>query len=450
MTGNHPYLVQGMAKLMPISFFAVLAATITLPATAQDQTVEASGNSVVQDMQAKDGEPYFPSLLDGTLGVAGDLGEDESERRAFLRMPTMLDPWFAWKRSLREEYGLAIGGSFQLLGQHYSNSNIDLHNSLGSKFTLNIAYELFNRNQPDAMTFEVALEDRRPLGSRLAPLQAGLGTGSIVPTAATYGQFDLGISQAFIRQNLFNNRFQYTIGKIFAPNFIDAYPFFDDNRQFLSQQFSTSPTIASALRGFGMVAALYPTDSGLYFKPGVFTNHSDDTGSTVGDFINKNERFYMFEAGLSGLARSGVPIQGRAAMDSDNIHLTGWYRDPQDSPTMQRAYGVAFNANYRYGSNLMWFTRAGWSQGWVSDRAVSIGAGWRPTDHPADLFGVGTGWTRPAFSFLRSQYTSEIFYRFHVTPNLAVTPDVQYIKNPSLNPGTSSLWVLSVRARISF
>jgi carbohydrate-selective porin OprB len=142
--------------------------------------------------------------------------------------------------------------------------------------------------------------------------------GSIVPTAATYGQFDLGISQAYIHQNFFDNRFQYTIGKIFAPNFIDAYPFFDDNRQFLSQAFSTSPTIASPLRGFGAVAAWYPTESGLYIKPGVFTFQSSDTGSTIDNFINTNERFYMMETGWSGLARSGVPIQARSAMDSDN------------------------------------------------------------------------------------------------------------------------------------
>ena len=136
---------------------------------------------------------------------------------------------------------------------------------------------------------------------QLPPLQAGIGAGSIVPTAATYGQFDLGITQAYIRQNLDNNRFQYTIGKIFAPNFVDAYPFFDDNRQFLSQAFSTSPTIASPLRGFGAVAAAYPTDGGLYVMPGMFTSNSSDTGSTIDDFFNTNEHFYMLEVDPAAL-----------------------------------------------------------------------------------------------------------------------------------------------------
>jgi hypothetical protein len=53
-----------------------------------------------------------------------------------------------------------------------------------------------------------------------------IGAGSAVPTAATWGQFDIGITQAYLRLSLAANRFQWTIGKIFAPNYLDAYPFF--------------------------------------------------------------------------------------------------------------------------------------------------------------------------------------------------------------------------------
>jgi porin len=281
-------------------------------------------------------------------------------------------------------------------------------------------------------------------------LWAGIGAGSIIPTAATWGEFDLGITQAYIRQSLLQNSVQYTVGKIFAPNFIDAYPFFDDNRQFLSQAFSTSPTIASPLRGFGMVGTWFPTEDGLYLKPGVFTSHSSDTGSTVEDFFTKNDHFYMFEAGWSGLARSGVPIQARGPMDTNNIHLTAWYKDAMDDGSAPRAYGLAFNANYMYGDNLMWFARAGWSEGWAADRAASTGFGWRPTTAPSDLFGVGVGWVRPAFTALRSQYTAEVFYRFHVTPNFAITPDVQVQVHPALNPAVNALWVFSLRGRLAF
>jgi porin len=269
-----------------------------------------------------------PDILDGTLSAGGGLQDDEAPRTSFFRRPTSLDRWFAWKRQLQENHGLNFGGSWGVLWQNYTNSAIAQPNSVGSKFTFNWSYDLFNRRKPSAFSFDMAIEDRRPLGTELPPLQAGIGAGSIVPTAATWGMFDLGITQAYIRQNLFANHFQYTVGKIFAPNFIDAYPFFDDNRQFLSQQFSPSPTIASPLRGFGAVGAWFPTKSGMYLKSGMFTSLSSDTGSTISNFFTKNEHFYFWESGVSGLARSGVPVQARGPMDANNIHLTGWYRNP--------------------------------------------------------------------------------------------------------------------------
>lgn len=53
-------------------------------------------------------------------------------------------------------------------------------------------------------------------------------------------------------------------------------------------------------------------------------------------------------------------------------------------------------------------------------------------------------------AFQREQVNAEAFYRFHLTPNLAITPDLQAIWNPSLNPGVDMLWVASLRARVTF
>ena len=44
------------------------------------------------------------------------------------------------------------------------------------------------------------------------------------------------------------------LGKVFAPNYVNPYPFFDDNRQYLNQMYATSVTIPVPLRGFGAVA----------------------------------------------------------------------------------------------------------------------------------------------------------------------------------------------------
>lgn len=408
-------------------------------------------------------EGRYPLLLDGTLSGGGDLKEDNAPHSGLFRFPTAMEPWDAFKANIREKTGITFGGSWGVLWQNYSDLSPFLggteNDSVGQKFTLNLSREMFSRGTPEALSFDLVIEDRGPIGTDNPPLQAGLLTGSIVPTAATWGDFDLGITQAYIRQNLRGNRIQYTVGKIFAPNFIDAYPFFDDNRQFLNQNFSTSPTIASPLRGAGAVATVYPTDGGLYVLGGVYSANSSDTGWTVDEVFDTGELFYQLEVGWSALARTGVPIQARGPMDSNNIHLTGWYKDDQpdqsNATLRPQARGLAFNANMTVGDNLMWFFRAGLSEGWVNDRAMSVGLGWRPTEKYSDLFGVGLGWVRPNGEvvqepFQREQVTAEAFYRFHITPNLAITPDLQAVWNPSLNPGEDMLWVAGLRARVTF
>jgi len=395
-------------------------------------------------------EPEHPDLLDGTMSVEGDLADDNAPQTSFFRRQTMLDRWFAWKRKVQENHGFNFGGSWGVLWQNFTNARNGQPNAIGSKLTLNFSYQLLNRRKPNALTFDLAVEDRRPLGTNLPPLQGGIGAGSAVPTAATWGVFDhIGISQAYLRQSLAANRFQWTIGKIFAPNYVDAYPFFDDNRQFLSQQFSTSPTMLSPLRGFGWVVAAFPTNRSVYLKSGMFTTHSDNVGSTISDFFSKNEHFYSFEVGSSGLARTPTPIHGRGPMDANNIHLTWWYRNAISDGT-PRTYGLAFNANRMAGSQVMWFVRSGWSVGYLANWALSGGLGWRPPKTTSDLFGTGFGWTRLAGPVLRSQYTWEAFYRFHVTTNFALTPDFQLVIHPSLNPNVDTIWVTSLRARLTF
>ncbi|MCK5362583.1 MAG: carbohydrate porin, partial [Gammaproteobacteria bacterium] len=47
------------------------------------------------------------------------------------------------------------------------------------------------------------------------------------------------------------------------------------------------------------------------------------------------------------------------------------------------------------------------------------------------------------------QYTLEVFYRMRLTTSLTVTPDIQYIRNPALNPVVDDLWVFGFRARLA-
>lgn len=449
---------------LPLLGLALLSA----PVLAAEPAAPAVVTGEVSAAAAAEAEQRHPDILESTLSVQGDLADDARPESTLISRTPQVSPWQAWKNRVRDATGITFGGSYGVLWQNYSFSRFGEENAVGSKFTFNASIDLTSKGKPNALKFDIAVEDRRALGTEFPPLFAGVLAGSGLPTAATWGQFDLGITQAYLHQTLAEGRFQWTIGKVFAPNFVDAYPFFDDNRQFLNLIFSTSPTIAVPLRGFGLVGAVFPGSGDLYVKAGMFTANSDDTGWTVDSFFNRNEHFYFVEIGQTSFARRNVPIFARGPMDRNNIHMTLWYRNalstlPDGNPLLRprpEAYGVAFNINQMAGDNLMWFLRGGIGTGGFASANVVGGLGYRPAERTADLFGFGVGWSQPEvpdiavplppFRDLPSQVTGEIFYRLALTRFLAITPDVQLIIDPSLAPDRATLTVFSMRARLSF
>lgn len=51
---------------------------------------------------------------------------------------------------------------------------------------------------------------------------------------------------------------------------------------------------------------------------------------------------------------------------------------------------------------------------------------------------------------LSDQYTFELFYRLQLLERLAITPDIQVLVDPALNPDTEVAAVFGLRARLAF
>ena len=103
------------------------------------------------------------------------------------------------------------------------------------------------------------------------------------------------------------------------------------------------------------------------------------------------------------------------------------------------------------------FIRGGWSDdaGTLLSKSVSIGLGYQPEPGPGrDVIGLGLNWGEPnKDSFgpgLDDQFTGELFYRFNLGKHLALTPSVQLIANPALNPDDDVISVFGLRGRLAF
>jgi porin len=101
------------------------------------------------------------------------------------------------------------------------------------------------------------------------------------------------------------------------------------------------------------------------------------------------------------------------------------------------------------------FLRAGYADDGGSLLETSLVGGFGYQTVPGgNQLGVAYNWGKPNESTwgpdLDNQHTLEMFYRIQLWKELAITPDIQYIRNPALNPEDDSLWVFGLRARLAF
>ena len=96
------------------------------------------------------------------------------------------------------------------------------------------------------------------------------------------------------------------------------------------------------------------------------------------------------------------------------------------------------------------FFRFGYADGEAALMQTTFSTGLGYVRENRDVAGIGVSWGSPADGLLPDQFTSEFFYRFQLTQFLAVTPDVQLIVDPALNPTADVLAMFGLRVRAAF
>lgn len=177
-----------------------------------------------------------------------------------------------------------------------------------------------------------------------------------------------------------------------------------------------------------------------FYLVGSIADANADPTSPDFDVFSHGDLFKSLEVGYtSGLDR----------IYFDNVHLTLWHSDAADDGSRAEDYGAAFSAAWFLDNTWMPFFRAGVSKGTAALYEKSISTGVAYYGRNTDAAGIGLNWAE-ANGIPSSQYTMEAFYRFSISPGLQITPSIQYIDNPLLNPGQSSITLFGLRVRVVF
>lgn len=338
--------------------------------------------------------------------------------------------WFAWKDSLARK-GFKFNIDYLSLGQS-SSSNMGAGEAASGIARL---YGSWQATERGSLTFKI--ENRHGYGA-VAPQSLGLDGGALSITGTAFNDSGAMLTNLFWTQRAADNSWTLQFGQIDVTDFLDIYGLVSPYTGFQNLAFNTNPTINAPNPGLG-IAGGTKLGSNFYLVGSLADANADPTSPDL-DVFSHGNLFKSLEIGYTS---------GFDRLYFDNVHMTFWHADAADNGSRAEDYGASFSAAWFIDNKWMPFVRAGMSKGTAAlyDKSVSAGVGYYARN--TDLAGIGLNWAE-ANGIPGSQATMEAFYRFSISPGLQITPSLQFIDNPLLNPGQSSITLLGLRVRMVF
>lgn len=368
-----------------------------------------------------------PSSVEAEL-KPGDGLTDPQYRSEFPR--NIAPGWFRWKDRLAEG-GFRFNVDYLALGQ---STNADLGTGEAAGGIARV-YGSWQATERGSLTFKI--EDRHGY-TDVAPQFLGLDGGALSITGTAFNDSGLLLTNLFWTQRAENGAWTLQVGQIDVTDFVDIYGLVSPYSGFQNLSFNTNPTINTPNQGIGIAGGIKLNEN-FYAVASVADANADPSDPSL-DVFSDGNLFKSFEIGYTS---------GFDRIYFDNIHLTLWHADAADDGSRAEDYGGVFSAAWFVDNKWMPFFRAGASKGTAAlyDRSVSAGLGYYGRN--TDLAGLGLNWAE-ARNIDGGQFTLEAFYRFSISPGLQITPSLQFISNPLLNPNQDSITLFSLRTRIVF
>lgn len=377
--------------------------------------------------------PAFSQGLGGPSSVQADLepGDGLTDPQFRSDFPRNIAPgYFRWKDGLAEQ-GFSFNFDYLALGQ---TSNAALGEGDASSGILRF-YGNWKATENGSVTFKI--EDRHAYGD-VAPQNFGFDSGALSIPGTAFNDNGTLLTNLFWTQRAADGSWTFQFGQIDVTDFVDVYGLVSPYTAFQNLAFNTNPTINAPNPGLAIAGGARIGSN--FYVTGSVADANADPSSPDFDVFSDGELFKSVEVGYTS---------GFDRIYFDNIHLTLWHADAADDGSRREDYGAAFSAAWFVDNKWMPFIRAGTSKGRAAlyENSVSAGIGYYARN--TDLAGIGLNWAE-ADGLPGDQKTIEAFYRFSISPNLQITPSVQYIKDPLLNASASSITLWGLRARIVF
>ena len=408
------------AALVPLTLFALVTPQQVAAQSSQARPKFSGPDSVDRQLEtdAKPAQPLF--------------------------RPDFLQSYFDFKDNLQEKTGLNLGVDYSSV-YLWANESLNHGQAGGGMVRLYGTWDLVGRDSENTGTFIYKVEHRHRYGA-IPAKDLGFDLGYVGLFNPPFSDQRWRMTNLFWKQRLLEGRLSFTAGFLDSTDYVDVYAMGSPWLHFSNFAFSTGSAAVSLPEdaAFGFGVAGFITDK-LYVIGGLTDANSDPADPFRDTFFSDHEYFKSLELGVT---------TSRERAYLDNIHVTLWHADRREQAQVEEGWGAAFSFTLWANDTWMPFLRGGFAKegGSLLQKSISTGFGYQRVAG-RDLLGVGFNWGEPNESFgagLDDQYSVELFYRWQLTRELAITPDLQLLINPALNPDQESIWVFGLRARLAF
>jgi porin len=396
----------------------------------------------------EDGTPRFG----GPGSVEQQLETDRQEKASFVERK-LFEPLEGWQDDLEENHGFSIGADYSAVGVYATDTLPGADDTAaGGMARVYGRWNLTGDGETTSGGLVYKLEHRHGYGDP-APSDFYLGNvGYAGLTEPPFSDQGTRFTNLYWRQSLNSGKTVLLGGFLDATDFVDVYGLASPWLHFMNLAFSTGSGAIDLPNDAALGAAAgHLFGNNVYAIGSVVDKNSDPTDISEGfdTFFDDKEYFTSIEVGHTS-------SHSRIALD--NVHLTLWHVDERKEVGAPSGWGANFSWSRYFNDQIMPFVRVGYTDdsGSLLSKSVSAGFGYQPKSSyavPGNLFGAAVNWGEVnELSFgkdLDDQYTLELFYRWQVTPRIALTGDYQYLKDPALNPDQSTIHVWSVRGRFA-
>ena len=356
----------------------------------------------------------------------------------------LLAPVHDWKNGVAERTGFNWSLDYSALFMGVSGSPGE-DSASGGMVRFFGFWDLVNRDESNKGSLNWKVENRHSY-TEVPPSGLGFESGYVGIFEPPFSNQQNRLTNLYWKQYLAEGKWAAVAGFLDVTDFIDVYLLASPWTGFNNFVFSTGSAATDLPNDatLGIGAGGMVTDR-VYIQAGISDANSDPTDPFQGfsNISDYSDFFKWVEIGFT---------PGQQKLYFDNIHLTFWHIDERANGTPD---GWGLNASWQKWINDKWlpFVRGGYTEdsGSLLENSFTVGVGYQPVPMRG-VIGFGVNWGKPnqtSFEGADDQYSAELFWRYQLTKEIAVTPSLQYIKDPALNQEEDSLWAYGLRLRVA-